>query len=181
MRCCSVDGVVVGSSSPGVGSSRLLLPPCSLLPDRPRLWTGQRDPGRSRGRVSRQGDQAHQGKKKEDKAKSERKAIRAKRGTNETAFSLLNLFFALSLSPPLKKKKKKQVYHVPKKPELDLLGRTGTVAEVVRFYQGAELSATMPYRVVLDDDDEAKAAAAGGKKPLKVTVHLSGGEIELLA
>jgi hypothetical protein len=40
----------------------------------------------------------------------------------------------------------------------------------------------MPYRVVLDDDDEAKAAlAAGGKKPMKVTVHLSGGEIELLA
>ena len=40
----------------------------------------------------------------------------------------------------------------------------------------------MPYRVVLDDDEEAKAAAAaGGKKPMKVTVHLSGGEIELLA
>ena len=39
----------------------------------------------------------------------------------------------------------------------------------------------MPYKVVLDDDDEAvAAAAASGKKPLKVTVHLSGSEIERL-
>ena len=107
-----------------------------------------------------------------------------KKKKKETAIFLSQplLLSTLPGKTKLDKKKPKQVYHVPKKPELDLLGRTGVVAEVVRFQDGAELSATMPYRVVLDDDEEAKAAAAaGGKKPMKVTVHLSGGEIELLA
>lgn len=101
----------------------------------------------------------------------------------DSVFFLFQVLSPLISTPStLENQKPIQVYHVPKKPELDLLGRTGVVSDVVRFQDGAELSATMPYRVVLDDDDEAKAALeAGGKKPMKVTVHLSGGEIELLA
>ena len=120
----------------------------------------------------------------------DRKEIEEERGIPRKRSEPRQRFFSSFRSSPLssqlhstlENQKPIQVYHVPKKPELDLLGRTGVVSEVVRFQDGAELSATMPYRVVLDDDDEAKAALeAGGKKPMKVTVHLSGGEIELLA
>ena len=50
---------------------------------------------------------------------------------------------------------------------------TGTVLEVVKFYKGQELSATLPYKVALD----VPPPADGGKAP-KVVVHLAGSELE---
>lgn len=172
--------VFVGSSSLDCRHSGLSRP----LPDRPCIWPRQRDPGGRRGRLPRENYKAHQGKKWIGKRKKRRERDSTKAIRTKTAFFFLFQVLSPLISTPstLENQKPIQVYHVPKKPELDLLGRTGVVSEVVRFQDGAELSATMPYRVVLDDDDEAKAALeAGGKKPMKVTVHLSGGEIELLA
>lgn len=68
----------------------------------------------------------------------------------------------------------RQVYHVPKTPELDISGMTGTVTAVVTHHKGVEISATMPYRVSLD-----VPAPEGGKAP-KVIVHLAGGELEVV-
>ena len=59
MRRPVVVAVVVGSPPLGWCSPRPL-----GLPDRPRLWPRQRDPGGRRGRRARQSDQAHQGKEK---------------------------------------------------------------------------------------------------------------------
>jgi hypothetical protein len=69
-----------------------------------------------------------------------------------------------------------QVYHVPKTPELDIAGMTGTVTAVVTHHKGVEISATMPYRVLLD----VPPPTDGGKAP-KVVVHLAGGELEIVA
>ncbi len=39
------------------------------------------------------------------------------------------------------------MYHAPKIAELDLEGMEGEVQDIVKFYNGQELSATLPYKV----------------------------------
>ncbi|GER37894.1 ferredoxin/thioredoxin reductase subunit A(variable subunit) 2 [Striga asiatica] len=69
-----------------------------------------------------------------------------------------------------------KVYHVPKAPELDLMGRTGVLRQYVGVYKGKKISANLPYKVefVLDD------VLGRDGKPVKFTAHLRENEFEFL-
>ena len=57
------------------------------------------------------------------------------------------------------------LHHVPKKPNYQLKGKEGEVADVVSFFKGKQISANLPYKCIFYEQQE------DGKEK-KFTAHL---------
>ncbi|GFP87764.1 ferredoxin-thioredoxin reductase variable chain [Phtheirospermum japonicum] len=69
-----------------------------------------------------------------------------------------------------------KVYHVPKVPEVDLMGRIGVLKQYVGVYKGKRISANLPYKVEFVADE----VLGRDGKPVKFLAHLREDEFELL-
>ncbi|PIN27160.1 Ferredoxin:thioredoxin reductase [Handroanthus impetiginosus] len=69
-----------------------------------------------------------------------------------------------------------KVYHVPKVPELELMGKVGVLKQYVGVHKGKKISANLPYKVEFVDDEISGPSG----KPVKFTAHLREDEFEFL-
>jgi Ferredoxin thioredoxin reductase variable alpha chain len=65
-----------------------------------------------------------------------------------------------------------KVYHVMKKPDLDLYGLEGVIKQYAVIWKGKQISANLPFKV------EFFIPIDGQDKPLKVLAHLKEDEFE---
>ena len=66
-----------------------------------------------------------------------------------------------------------KVYHVPRVPEVDLIGKEGQIKQYVAIWKGKQISANLPYKVQFVVDVE-------GRGPVKFVAHLKEDEFEYL-
>ncbi|KAJ6822036.1 ferredoxin-thioredoxin reductase, variable chain-like [Iris pallida] len=67
-----------------------------------------------------------------------------------------------------------RVYHVPKAPDLDLMGLEGTIKQYVGLWKGKRISANLPFKV------EFHVAVEGQPSPVRLFAHLKEDEFEYL-
>ncbi|KAM6566583.1 ferredoxin-thioredoxin reductase subunit A2, chloroplastic [Cannabis sativa] len=66
-----------------------------------------------------------------------------------------------------------KVYHVPKVPEIDLMGKEGEIKQYVAIWKGKQISANLPYKVQFVTEVEGRGA-------VKFFAHLREDEFEYL-
>ncbi|XP_062108024.1 ferredoxin-thioredoxin reductase, variable chain-like [Humulus lupulus] len=64
-----------------------------------------------------------------------------------------------------------KVYHVPKVPEIDLMGMEGEIKQYVAIWKGKQISANLPYKVQFVTEVEGRGA-------VKLLAHLKEDEFE---
>ncbi|KAL4186037.1 hypothetical protein AMTRI_Chr09g12240 [Amborella trichopoda] len=74
-----------------------------------------------------------------------------------------------------------KVYHVPKIPDLDLLGMEGEITDYVALWKGNRISANLPYKVQFALSPSQQQEQGGISKPIKFFAHLREDEFDCIA